>query len=98
MIAQEILSLQGCRRGTPRPQSTHFRRSGGEERQPGGDFYHGERHQLTVLVAFNDRSFVGHLSCVKFVSKKSVGRWLCQKNIVLLPSENINRYRNNGKF
>ena len=59
MIAQENLSLQGCRRGTPRPQSTHFRRSGGEERQPGGDFYHGERHQLTVLVAFNDRSFVG---------------------------------------
>jgi M6 family metalloprotease-like protein len=26
---------------------------------PGGDFYHGERHQLTVLVAFNNRSFVG---------------------------------------
>ena len=25
----------------------------------GSDFYHGERHQLTVLVAFNDRPFVG---------------------------------------
>ena len=28
-------------------------------RTVGGDFYHGEHHQLTVLVAFNDRSFVG---------------------------------------
>ena len=26
---------------------------------PGGNFYHGERHQLTVLAAFNDRLFVG---------------------------------------
>jgi M6 family metalloprotease-like protein len=33
--------------------------SGGQPRQPGGDFYHGQRHQLTVLVAFSDRVFVG---------------------------------------
>lgn len=58
-IAQEGLSKQGCRRGTPRPQSVHLRRGGSDGRTPGGDFYHGERHQLTVLVAFNNRSFAG---------------------------------------
>lgn len=57
--AQEYVSLQGCRRGTPRPQSTHLHRGNGVEKRTGGDFYHGERHQLTVLVAFNDRTFLG---------------------------------------
>ena len=61
-IAQDALSLQGCRRGTPRPQGMVLTRgaSGGQTRQPGGDFYHGDRHQLTVLVAFNDRPFAGN--------------------------------------
>ena len=58
-FAQEKLSPQGCRRGTPRPQSMQLRRGAGEDRTPGGNFYHGERHQLTVMVAFNDRTFVG---------------------------------------
>ena len=58
-MAQENISLQGCRRGTPRPQSGQLRRGGSVGRTPGGDFYHGERHQLTVLVAFNNRSFLG---------------------------------------
>ena len=58
-VAQENISMQGCRRGTPRPQSVHLRRGATEGRVPGGDFYHGERHQLTILVAFNDREFVG---------------------------------------
>lgn len=58
-IAQENISLQGCRRGTPRSQGMLLRRSASEGRVPGGDFYHGERHQLTVLVAFNDRLFEG---------------------------------------
>ena len=58
-MAQEHHSFQGCRRGTPRPESTQLRRGGGVERIPGSDFYHGERHQLTVLVAYNDRSFKG---------------------------------------
>ena len=58
-IAQVKVSPQGCRRGTPRPQSAHLRRGGSEGRKPGGDFYHGERHQLTILVAFNDRMFSG---------------------------------------
>ena len=57
--AQDIAVRQGCRRGTPRPQTTPLRRGGSEGRIPGGDFYHGELHQLTVLVAYNDRSFVG---------------------------------------
>ena len=59
VAAQENLSSQGCRRGTPRPKSMQLRRGGDESRTPGGNFYHGVRHQLTVLVAFNDRSFVG---------------------------------------
>ena len=57
--AQDMAIRQGCRRGTPRPQTTTLRRGGAEGRTPGGDFYHGDRHQLTVLVAYNDRSFVG---------------------------------------
>lgn len=32
---------------------------GGQPKQAGGDFYHGERHQLTVLAEFNDRPFKG---------------------------------------
>ena len=31
--------------------------AGGQTKQTGGNFYYGERHQLTVLVAFNDRDF-----------------------------------------
>ena len=58
-IAQENISLQGCRRGTPRQQSIHLRRGSSEGRTPGGNFYHGTRHQLTILVAFNDRNFIG---------------------------------------
>lgn len=57
-LAQED-SPQGCRRGTPRLESRHLRRSSGLVRTPGGDFYRGDRHQLTILVAFNDRSFLG---------------------------------------
>ena len=56
-IAQERLSPQGCRRGTPRPDC--MTRASIEDRTPGGDFYHGERHQLTVLAAFSDRPFAG---------------------------------------
>jgi len=56
-IAQERLSPQGCRRGTPRPH--RITRAASKNRTPGGDFYHGERHQLTVLAAFNDRQFAG---------------------------------------
>ena len=59
VAAEDIVVQRGCRRGTPRPESMRLRRGGSEERLPGGDFYHGERHQLTVLVAFNDRPFVG---------------------------------------
>ena len=59
VAAEDIVVQRGCRRGTPRPESMRLRRGGSEERLPGGDFYHGERHQLTVLVAFNDRLFAG---------------------------------------
>ena len=46
---QEPLQL-GCRRGTPRSQQIQHRAA--QTRQPGGDFYTGDRHQLTVLVFF----------------------------------------------
>ena len=56
-VAQEIASSRECRRGTPREQSSLFRRTDDKQRIPGGDYYHGERHQLTILVNFNDRQF-----------------------------------------
>ena len=59
VVAQERFSLQGCRRGTPRPQRVSLTRGALDDRTAGGNFYHGERHQLTVLVAFNDRPFIG---------------------------------------
>ena len=60
-VADDNIRVSNCRRGTPRPQSMMLTRgnSSGQSRQAGGDFYHGDRHQLTVLVAFNDRTFVG---------------------------------------
>ena len=36
VAAQENLSSQGCRRGTPRPKSMQLRRGGDESRTPGG--------------------------------------------------------------
>ena len=59
--AQDVVVQRGCRRGTPRPVGMALRRGapGGQPKQVGGDFYHGERHQLTVLAEFNDRPFKG---------------------------------------
>ena len=59
--AQDDVIRRGCRVGTPRPENMALRRGapGGQSKQTGGDFYHGERHQLTVLVEFNDRTFKG---------------------------------------
>jgi len=56
--AAEDVAMRGCRRGTPR-QHPSLTRTTQQTRQPGGDFYQGERHQLVVLAAFNDRSFKG---------------------------------------
>ena len=59
--ADDGILVRGCRVGTPRPEGIALRRGapGGQVKQKGGDFYQGERHQLTVLVEFNDRAFVG---------------------------------------
>ncbi len=59
--AQDVIK-RGCRVGTPRPEGMALRRdaSVGVTKQTGGDFYHGERHQLTVMVEFNDRPFKGN--------------------------------------
>jgi M6 family metalloprotease-like protein len=61
VAAQDVIIQRGCRVGTPRPEGMVSRRgaAGGQVKQTGGDFYHGERHQLTVLVEFNDRAFKG---------------------------------------
>ena len=60
--AEDVVVRQGCRRGTPRPEGMALRRGapGGQTKQTGGDFYHSERHQLTVMVEFNDRAFKGN--------------------------------------
>ena len=55
--AQQEPQQLGCRRGTPRSQQIQHRAA--QTRQPGGDFYTGDRHQLTVLVSFSDLSFEG---------------------------------------
>ncbi len=57
-IAQNEIRLRNCRRGTPRTEAAS-RRTSKAPRQPGGDFYKGDRRQLLVLVAFADRSFQG---------------------------------------
>ena len=57
--AEDSVSFRGCRRGTLRPHNQLLRRSTAQTRQPGGDFYHGKRHQLVVLAAFPDRQFKG---------------------------------------
>ena len=59
--AQDVTIQRGCRVGTPRPEGMALRRGAptGQKKQTGGDFYYGERHQLTVMVEFNDRAFKG---------------------------------------
>ena len=59
--ADNTVSPRGCRVGTPRPQGMALRRGApsGQPKHVGGDFYHGERHQLTVMVEFKDRAFKG---------------------------------------
>lgn len=47
------------RRGTHRPHWTERRAASGQDKGPGGDFYFGERHQLTVLAEFADQAFSG---------------------------------------
>jgi len=54
--AQDMTVRTGCRRGTPRSLSA-LTRAQQATRTPGGDFYHGERHQLVVLVSFSDQQF-----------------------------------------
>ena len=58
--AEDAVIQRGCRVGTPRPQGMALRRGapGGQPKQVGGNFYHGDRHQLTVLVSFSDQQFL----------------------------------------
>lgn len=67
LSAQDTTIQRGCRVGTPRPTGMMLHRGapGGQTKQVGGDFYHGERHQLTVLVEFNNRAFKGDETATK---------------------------------
>lgn len=56
-MAQET-QMRGCRRGYHRPVSA-MTRGQVASRVPGGDYYHGERHQLVALVSFADKAFQG---------------------------------------
>lgn len=58
--AEDTVSSRGCRRGTLRPHNQLLRRSTAQTRQPGGDFYKDNRHQLVVLAAFADKEFLGN--------------------------------------
>ena len=56
--ADNAVSPRGCRRGIL-PQSTRgAHRAQGAPKQVGGNFYVGNRHQLTVLVSFSDQQFL----------------------------------------
>ena len=50
---------QVYRRGTPRRNFMLRRAKAAQDKGPGGNFYKGERHQLTVLAAFADQDFLG---------------------------------------
>ena len=56
--AEDGIRLRGCRRGV-QLAPTRAHRSQPSPRQAGGDFYHGDRHQLVVLAAFRDQAFEG---------------------------------------
>lgn len=57
VAAEDSLCHVGCRRGTILPAVTRQHRAQGQQRQAGGDFYHGNRRQLVVLAAFSDQQF-----------------------------------------
>ena len=57
MEAQDYSVRQGCRRGTILPV-TRTQRASSLGFHAGGDFYHGDRRQLVVLVSFPDRKFL----------------------------------------
>ena len=54
--AEDNIRLGGCRRGVQLTATTRSQRAQFTP-QVGGDFYHGDRHQLVVLAAFRDRAF-----------------------------------------
>ena len=57
-VAQDNIVLGGCRRGVM-PDAAHSRRAKAQPIQVGGDFYQGNRRQLVILAAFQDKQFEG---------------------------------------
>ncbi len=56
MTADDGIRMRGCRRGMMVP-TARTQRASALGFHAGGDFYHGDRHQLVVLVSFPDRKF-----------------------------------------
>ncbi|MBQ3700851.1 MAG: M6 family metalloprotease domain-containing protein [Prevotella sp.] len=54
--AQDV-SVRGCRRGVQRGGVTRGLCAADDNIKVGGDFYHGDRHQLVVLASFSDWQF-----------------------------------------
>ena len=56
-VAEDDIRLRGCRRGVETVATTRSSRAAETPSLVGGDFYHGNRHQLVVLAAFRDQPF-----------------------------------------
>lgn len=57
-VAQDSILLSGCRRGVL-PEAARSRRTKAQTFRVGGDFYQGNRRQLVILAAFQDKQFQG---------------------------------------
>ena len=57
MVADDGIRLRSCRRGVLLP-TTRSQHASSLQLHAGGDFYHGNRHQMVVLVSFPDRKFL----------------------------------------
>ena len=57
-VAEDDIRLRSCRRGVQLPMAVSGARAQEPSTQVGGDFYHGNRHQLVVLAAFLDQDFL----------------------------------------
>ena len=55
--ADDGVSLRPCRSGVMLPTVTRGSHVQAPMAQPGGDFYHSDRHQLVVLASFRDQPF-----------------------------------------
>ena len=58
IAAEDGIRMRPCRTGIQLPIATRFSRAQETPHLVGGDFYHGNRHQLVILAAFRDQAFL----------------------------------------